>query len=82
MISQRTSVGLQATKARGVKLGRQRTADANCLAAAARDAVLEPILRETLDLSAQKAADVIEQRGLGKISLRTVMRARERLGLG
>jgi DNA invertase Pin-like site-specific DNA recombinase len=82
MISQRTSAGLQAAKARGVKLGRQETADANRLAAAARDAVLAPVLRETIDLSAQKAADVIEQRGLGKISLRTVMRARVRLGLG
>jgi DNA invertase Pin-like site-specific DNA recombinase len=81
MISQRTSAGLQAARARGVKLGRQEIADAQRDAAAARDAVLEPILRETLDLSAQKAADVIEQRGLGKISLRTVMRARARLGL-
>jgi hypothetical protein len=29
------------------------------------------MLRETLDLSAQKATDVIEQRCFGKISLRT-----------
>ena len=57
-------------------------ADAQRDAAAARDAILEPVLRETIELSAQKAADVIEQRGLGKISLRTVMRARVRLGLG
>jgi DNA invertase Pin-like site-specific DNA recombinase len=82
MISQRTSAGLQAAKARDVKLGRQEIADAQRDAAAARDAVLEPVLRKTIDLSAQKAADVIEQRGLGKISLRTVMRARVRLGLG
>jgi DNA invertase Pin-like site-specific DNA recombinase len=82
MISQRTSAGLQAAKARGVKLGRQEIADAQRDAAAARDAILEPVLRETIELSAQKAADVIEQRGLGKISLRTVMRARVRLGLG
>jgi DNA invertase Pin-like site-specific DNA recombinase len=82
MISQRTSAGLQAAKARGVKLGRQEIADAQRYAAAARDAILEPVLRETIELSAQKAADVIEQRGLGKISLRTVMRARVRLGLG
>ena len=32
-------------------------------------------------LSAQKAADEIERRGLGKLSYRTVMRARVRLGL-
>jgi DNA invertase Pin-like site-specific DNA recombinase len=82
MISRRTREALQAAKARGKKLGRQETADANRLAAAGRDAILEPVLRETIDLSAQKAADVIEQRGLGKISLRTVMRARLRLGLG
>jgi DNA invertase Pin-like site-specific DNA recombinase len=82
LISQRTSAGLQAAKARGVKLGRQQIADDQKAAAAARDAVLEPVLRETMDLSAQKAADVIEARGLGKISLRTVMRARVRLGLG
>ena len=82
LISRRTREALAAAKARGKRLGRQETADANRLAAAGRDAVLEPILRGTLDLSAQKAADVIEQRGLGKISLRTVMRARVRLGLG
>jgi DNA invertase Pin-like site-specific DNA recombinase len=82
LISRRTREALAAAQARGKRLGRQETADANRLAAAGRDAVLEPILRGTLDLSAQKAADVIEQRGLGKISLRTVMRARVRLGLG
>jgi DNA invertase Pin-like site-specific DNA recombinase len=82
MISQRTSAGLQAAKARGVKLGRQEIADAQRDAAAARDAILKPVLRETIDLSAQKAADEIERRGLGKVSYRTVMRARERLGLG
>ncbi len=82
MISQRTSAGLQAAKARGVKLGRQETADANRIAAAGRDAAMEPILRETSGLSAQKAADEIERRGLGKVSYRTVMRARARLSLG
>jgi hypothetical protein len=50
-------------------------------AAAARDAVLEPVLRETLYLSAQEAAEEVERRGLRKISHKTVVRARARLGL-
>lgn len=81
MISQRTKAGLQAAKERGVKLGRQEIADANRDAAAGRDAVLAPVLQQTMHLSAQKAADEIERRGLGKVSFRTVMRARVRLGL-
>jgi DNA invertase Pin-like site-specific DNA recombinase len=81
MISRRTKEALQAAKARGVKLGRQETADANRLAAAARDAALEPILQELSHLSAQKVAAEFERRGPGKLSYRTVMRARVRLGL-
>jgi hypothetical protein len=64
-----------------VKLGRQETGDANKAAAATRDAELEPLLRELSHLSPQKIADEIERRGLGKISFRTIMRARVRLGL-
>ena len=79
MISRRTKEALQAAKARGVKLGRQETADANRLAAAARDAALEPILQQLSHLSAQKVAAEFERRGLGKLSYRTVMRARVRL---
>jgi DNA invertase Pin-like site-specific DNA recombinase len=81
MISQRTSAGLQAAKARGVKLGRQELADANRLAAAARDADLEPVLRELANLSTRKAAKEIERRGLGKLSYKTIARARVRLGI-
>ena len=71
-----------AAKKRGVRLGRQEMADNNKAAAAARDAILEPILRETVGLSARKAVEVIEARGFGKVAFRTVLRARARLGLG
>ena len=81
MISQRTIAGLAEAKARGVKLGRQETADANRLAAAARDAGLEPVLRELAHLSTRKAAAEMERRGLGRLSYKTVMRARARLGI-
>jgi DNA invertase Pin-like site-specific DNA recombinase len=80
-ISERTKAALAAAKARGVKLGRQEIADANRDAAAARDAELEPVLRELQHLSSRAAAEEIERRGLGKLSYRTVMRARVRLGL-
>lgn len=81
MISQRTSAGLQAAKARGVRLGRQEIADANRLAAAARDAELAPVLRELSHLSTRKVAAELIQRGLGKLSYQTIARARVRLGL-
>lgn len=81
MISRRTKEALAEAKQRGVKLGRQETADANKAAAAARDAVLEPVLRETASLSSRAAAVEIENRGLGKVSYKLVQRARVRLGL-
>jgi len=67
MISRRTKEALQEAKARGVKLGRQETADADRAAAAARDAELGPILRELSHLSSRAVADEIERRGLGKV---------------
>jgi len=81
MISRRTKEALAAAKARGVRLGRQEIADANRDAAAARDAELEPVLRELSHLSARAAAEVIERRGLGSLSYKTIARARVRLGL-
>ena len=41
----------------------------------------EAILQELSHLSAQKVAAEFERSGLGKLSYRTVMRARVRLGL-
>jgi DNA invertase Pin-like site-specific DNA recombinase len=81
MISRRTKDALAAAKARGVKLGRQEIADANKAAAAARDAELEPVLRELKHLSLRKIAAELERRGFGKIAFKTVERTRIRLGL-
>ena len=51
-------------------------------AAAARDAELEPVLKELSHLSARAAAAAeIERRGLGRLSYKTIARARVRLGL-
>jgi DNA invertase Pin-like site-specific DNA recombinase len=81
MISDRTRAGLAAAKLRGVKLGNQQTADDNRLAAAKRDAEMEPAMRELAHLSNRKAAAEIERRGLGKLSHKAVARVRRRLGI-
>ena len=60
MISQRTAAGLQAAKLRGARLGNQAMADNNRIAAAERDAVIEPVLREMPHLSPQKVAAEID----------------------
>ena len=56
MISQRTVAGLAAAKARGRKLGSSvsQLAAKNAAAAAARDAELEPVLRELSHLSGRR----------------------------
>jgi DNA invertase Pin-like site-specific DNA recombinase len=83
MISQRTSAGLQAAKARGVKLGTYSKvlAERNSAAAAARDAALKPVLVELAHLSSRAVAAEIERRGLGVLSHKAVQRTRARLGL-
>jgi hypothetical protein len=64
-----------------VRLGNQALADANRIAAAERDAAMEPAIRETARLSTRKAAAEIERRGLGKLSHKAVARVRSRLGI-
>jgi DNA invertase Pin-like site-specific DNA recombinase len=81
MVSRRTKEALAEAKQRGVQLGRPETAAANKAAARARDAVLEPVLREMSDQPARAVAREIEHRGLGKVSYKLVQRARLRLGL-
>jgi DNA invertase Pin-like site-specific DNA recombinase len=81
LISRRTKEALAEARSRGVRLGRPETADANRQAAKARDAALEPTLRELSGLSARAASREIERRGLGKVSNKLVQRARVRLEL-
>ena len=83
MISRRTKEALAALKAGGKKLGaygkvlgKKKAAEAK-----ARDKVLRPVLKELAHLSSRVVAEEIERRGLGKLSYKTVTRARARLGL-
>jgi hypothetical protein len=62
---------------RGVKFDYGRLSR---LAAAERDAKIEPALRELSHLSGERAAAELERRGFGRMSYITVQRARVRLG--
>ena len=87
MISQRTAAGLQAAKERGVKLGNQKIADDNKAAAAARDAILKPVLKALIGSSTRVIAKELTNRGFATPSggknwnPMTVLRAMRRLGL-
>ena len=86
MISQRTAAGLQAAKERGVKLGNQKIADDNKAAAAARDAILKPILKGLIGSSTRVIAKELTNRGIATPSggkswnPMTVLRVLQRLG--
>ena len=85
MISQRTSAGLQAAKARGVKLGNQQVADANRAEAKIRAEALRPVLRELAGQSANAIAKTLNARGVptptgSPWSAVTVIRVQKRLG--
>jgi DNA invertase Pin-like site-specific DNA recombinase len=86
MIAARTKAGLAAAKARGVELGNAKLAADNHAAAVARAKELKPILKELGKLSARAAAAELNARGVptptgAPWSAKTVIRARERVGL-
>jgi len=81
--SKRTKAGLAVAKAKGKKLGAygKKLGEENAAAAKARDEKMKPLLLELWHLSSRAAAAEIERRGLGRLSYKTVARARVRLGL-
>ena len=83
LISQRTKAGLAAAKAKGKKLGSYGKIageeERGRSEGQGRGAEARP--PGAGDLSSRAAAAEIERRGLGKLSYKTVARARVRLGL-
>ena len=84
MISQRTSAGLQAAKAKGVKLGNQQLADANREDAKARAEALRPVFEELAGQSANAIAKTLNERNVATPtgspwSAKTVIRVQRRL---
>ena len=87
MISERTKAGLQAARARGVKLGGPKLPEINSARhsdAAARTQAIAPVLAELAGLSSRAAAAELNARGIktptgAPWSSVTVLRARARL---
>ena len=77
----------KAAKAKGVELGNAKLAAGNRAAAVARAKALKPVLMELRKLSARAAAAELNRRAVATPSgapwsAKTVIRARERIGLG
>jgi DNA invertase Pin-like site-specific DNA recombinase len=86
LISERTKAGLRAAKARGVVLGNPELAAERKAAALARANAIKPILMELKGRSAHAVARELNQRNIATPtgaawSAKTVIRARERVGL-
>jgi DNA invertase Pin-like site-specific DNA recombinase len=87
MIGERTRAGLAAAKKRGVKLGglnAKGIAEQQAARERAQQLQLRPIFGELAELSARKAAEELNRRGVatpagGKWHAVTVLRVRERL---
>jgi DNA invertase Pin-like site-specific DNA recombinase len=87
MISERTKDALRKAKERGVRLGNPNVGKMVTDAAAARDAVLEPILREMWEMPLRTIAEELNNRNIptprggDKWSPMTVSRVLKRLGI-
>ena len=87
LISERTKDALAKAKERGVVLGNPNVGKMVADAAAARDAVLEPILRETWEMPLRTIAEELTNRNIptprggDKWSPMTVSRVMKRLGI-
>jgi DNA invertase Pin-like site-specific DNA recombinase len=64
MISERTKVALRAAKGRGVQLGNPNVGKMNTEAAAARDAILRPILQEMWEMPYRDIAQELTNRNI------------------
>ena len=64
MISERTKVALRAAKGRGVQLGNPNVGKMNSEAAAARDAILRPILQEMWEMPYRNIAQELTDRNV------------------
>jgi DNA invertase Pin-like site-specific DNA recombinase len=87
MISERTRDALARAKARGVELGNPNVGRMNTEAAAARDAILRPILQEMWEMPYRDIAQELTNRNIptprgGDLwNAMTVMRVMKRLGI-